>query len=211
MSQRIESKKEENLNTITHAFGLILSIIGLYFLIEKSIQNTDKLFLLCSIIYGLSLVSMYSCSTLYHYFYHSKYKSKLRIADHISIYILIAGSYTPGLILKLHDGLGMYLLYIVWGIAVLGFFLKFFFINRFEKFSLLLYIIMGWLIIIDYNGIVMYMNTSAIQLMFLGGIFYMIGVAFYSLDKMKYNHVIWHFFVLLGSASHYFMIYKYII
>lgn len=211
MSQRIESKKEENLNTITHAFGLILSIIGLYFLIEKSIQNTDKLFLLCSIIYGLSLVSMYSCSTLYHYFYHSKYKSKLRIADHISIYILIAGSYTPGLILKLHDGLGMYLLYIVWGIAVLGFFLKFFFINRFEKFSLLLYIIMGWLIIVDYNGIVMYMNTSAIQLMFLGGIFYMIGVAFYSLDKMKYNHVIWHFFVLLGSASHYFMIYKYII
>lgn len=211
MSQRIESKKEENLNTITHAFGLILSIIGLYFLIEKSIQNTDKLFLLCSIIYGLSLVSMYSCSTLYHYFYHSKYKSKLRIADHISIYILIAGSYTPGLILKLHDGLGMYLLYIVWGIAVLGFFLKFFFINRFEKFSLLLYIIMGWLIIVDYNGIVMYMNTSAVQLMFLGGIFYMVGVVFYSLDKMKYNHVIWHFFVLLGSASHYFMIYKYII
>ena len=211
MNQRIESKKEENLNTITHAFGLILSIIGLYFLIEKSIQNTDRLFLICSIIYGLSLVFMYSCSTLYHYFYHSKYKSKLRIADHISVYILIAGSYTPCLILKLYDGFGMYLLYVVWGIAILGFFLKLFFINRSEKISLLSYIIMGWLVIIDYNNLILYMDNITLQLMFLGGIFYMVGVVFYSLDEMKYNHVIWHFFVLLGSSSHYFMIYKYII
>ena len=102
-------------------------------------------------------------------------------------------------------------MYVVWGIVVLGVILKIFFINRFEKFSLLLYILMGWLIIIDYNGLKLFIDTIAIQLMFLGGIFYMVGVIFYSLDKMKYNHVVWHIFVLLGSGTHYLMIYKYII
>ena len=211
MSQRIESRQEENLNTLTHAFGLILSVIGLFFLIEKSIQNSEKLYLICSIIYGMSLVFMYACSTLYHYFYHSKFKNNLRIADHISIYFLIAGSYTPGLVLKLNDSLGIYLMYVVWGIVVIGIFLKIFFIDKSEKFSLLLYVVMGWLIIIDYNGLNLFIDTIAIRLMFLGGMFYMIGVVFYSLEKIKYNHVFWHIFVLLGSLTHYFMIYKYII
>jgi len=211
MSIRKEYIEEENLNVISHGVGLLLSIVGLYFLLEKSIKNPDKLFFICALIYGLSLTFMYLCSTLYHYYYNTKYKNSLRLADHISIYFLIAGSYTPGLLLKLNEGLGVYLFFLVWGIAIFGMFFKIFFLNKFEKFSLALYLIMGWLIVVDFNSLITYFNSDALLLMILGGVLYTVGTIFYSLEKIKYNHAIWHLFVLAGSASHYFMIYKYII
>ncbi len=211
MKQRIESKEEEKLNILTHGIGLFLSFIGLYLLIDKSINYSQKIYLISSCIYGSSLIIMYGCSTMYHYFFHSKFKKQLRIVDHISIYILIAGSYTPGLLLKLQESLGIYLLYVVWGMVIFGAIMKILFLDRFEKFSLQFYIFMGWLIVVDYKALLSIIEPIAAFFLFLGGTFYMIGVIFYSLDRLKYNHVIWHLFVLAGSISHYIMIYKYVI
>ena len=205
---RVESKKEEFLNFLSHFIGLILSFIGLIYLISITYMDPNRTKLYVSIVYGISLILMYSCSSLYHYFYNTSFTNKLRIADHISIFILIAGSYTPALILKLQFSLGIELMYAVWIFAGIGTLIKLFFINKSEKLSLFLYIIMGWLIVIDFDAVTSIYPSEAVNLMVYGGIFYMIGVIFYVLNQMKYNHVIWHIFVLAGSISHYLMVLK---
>ena len=203
---RVESKKEELLNFLSHFIGLILSFIGLIYLINLTYMDPNKTKFYVSIVYGGSLIFMYLCSSLYHYFYNASFNNKLRIADHISIFILIAGSYTPGLLLKLQFSLGIELMYLVWGIAVIGTIYKYFFIDKFEKSSLFLYILMGWLIVLDFDAVVATISAEGLKYMIFGGLFYMIGVIFYSLDRIKYNHVIWHIFVLAGSISHYMMV-----
>ena len=203
---RVESKKEEFLNFLSHFIGLILSFIGLIYLINLTYMDPNKTKFYVSIVYGGSLIFMYSCSSLYHYFYNTSFNNKLRIIDHISIFILIAGSYTPGLLLKLQFSLGIELMYLVWGIAVIGTIYKYFFIDKFKKFSLFLYILMGWLIVLDFDAVVATLSVEGLKYMIFGGLFYMIGVIFYSLDRIKYNHVIWHIFVLAGSISHYMMV-----
>ena len=203
---RVESKKEEFLNFLSHFIGLILSFIGLIYLIHLTYMDPNKTKFYVSIVYGGSLIFMYSCSSLYHYFYNTSFNNKLRIIDHISIFILIAGSYTPGLLLKLQFSLGIELMYLVWGIAVIGTIYKYFFIDKFEKYSLFLYILMGWLIVLDFDAVVATISVEGLKYMIFGGLFYMIGVIFYSLDRIKYNHVIWHIFVLAGSISHYMMV-----
>jgi hemolysin III len=203
---RVESKKEEFLNFLSHFIGLILSFIGLIYLINLTYMDPNKTKFYVSIVYGGSLIFMYSCSSLYHYFYNTSFNNKLRIIDHISIFILIAGSYTPGLLLKLQFSLGIELMYLVWGIAVIGTIYKYFFIDKFKKYSLFLYILMGWLIVLDFDAVVATLSVEGLKYMIFGGLFYMIGVIFYSLDRIKYNHVIWHIFVLAGSISHYMMV-----
>ena len=203
---RVESKKEEFLNFLSHFIGLILRFIGLIYLINLTYMDPNKTKFYVSIVYGGSLIFMYSCSSLYHYFYNTSFNNKLRIIDHISIFILIAGSYTPGLLLKLQFSLGIELMYLVWGIAVIGTIYKYFFIDKFEKYSLFLYILMGWLIVLDFDAVVATLSVEGLKYMIFGGLFYMIGVIFYSLDRIKYNHVIWHIFVLAGSISHYMMV-----
>lgn len=203
---RVESKKEEFLNFLSHFIGLILSFIGLIYLINLTYMDPNKTKFYVSIVYGGSLIFMYSCSSLYHYFYNTSFNNKLRIIDHISIFILIAGSYTPGLLLKLQFSLGIELMYLVWGIAVIGTIYKYFFIDKFKKSSLFLYILMGWLIVLDFDAVVATLSVEGLKYMIFGGLFYMIGVIFYSLDRIKYNHVIWHIFVLAGSISHYMMV-----
>ena len=203
---RVESKKEEFLNFLSHFIGLILSFIGLIYLINLTYMDPNKTKFYVSIVYGGSLIFMYSCSSLYHYFYNTSFNNKLRIIDHISIFILIAGSYTPGLLLKLQFSLGIELMYLVWGIAVIGTIYKYFFIDKFKKYSLFLYILMRWLIVLDFDAVVATLSVEGLKYMIFGGLFYMIGVIFYSLDRIKYNHVIWHIFVLAGSISHYMMV-----
>ena len=129
MSERIESNFEKKLNYQTHGFGLLISVLGTFFLINKSLINPSDQKLFSSVIYGFSLVFMYASSTLYHYYIDSKYSAFLQRLDHISIYYLIAGSYTPGLLLKLNYSLGSEMLYVIWGIAFLGTVQKIFFFN----------------------------------------------------------------------------------
>lgn len=206
MIERKESLLEKKLNFITHGIGLVLSVIGLFYLVEKSILYPKSFNLISSLVYGISLIVMYTSSTVYHYYIDSRYSRILQKIDHISIYLLIAGSYTPGLLLKLKYSLGFEILIIIWLLAFVGIIHKIFFFNYLKKASLIIYLFMGWLIVIDFNAVLESFSSNSIFFMVLGGILYTIGTFFYSLDKLKYNHVIWHLFVLGGSACHYILI-----
>ena len=206
MIERKESLLEKKLNFITHGIGLVLSVIGLFYLVEKSILYPKSFNLISSLVYGISLILMYASSTIYHYYIDSKYSRILQKIDHISIYLLIAGSYTPGLLLKLKYSLGFEILIIIWLLAFIGIIHKIFFFNYLKKASLIIYLFMGWLIVIDFSAVLESFSSNSIFFMVLGGLLYTIGTFFYSLDKLKYNHVIWHLFVLGGSACHYILI-----
>ncbi len=206
MIERKESLLEKKLNFITHGIGLVLSIIGLFYLVEKSILYPKSFNLISSLVYGISLIVMYTSSTVYHYYIDSRYSRILQKIDHISIYLLIAGSYTPGLLLKLKYSLGFEILIIIWLLAFIGIIHKIFFFNYLKKASLIIYLFMGWLIVIDFKAVLESFSSNSIFFMVLGGLLYTIGTFFYSLDKLKYNHVIWHLFVLGGSACHYILI-----
>ena len=206
MIERKESLLEKKLNFITHGIGLVLSVIGLFYLVEKSILYPKSFNLISSLVYGISLIVMYTSSTVYHYYIDSRYSRILQKIDHISIYLLIAGSYTPGLLLKLKYSLGFEILIIIWLLAFIGIIHKIFFFNYLKKASLIIYLFMGWLIVIDFSAVLESFSSNSIFFMVLGGLLYTIGTFFYSLDKLKYNHVIWHLFVLGGSACHYILI-----
>jgi len=205
LSERIESNFEKKLNYQTHGFGLLLSLLGTFFLINKSLINPSDEKLFSSIIYCFSLIFMFGASTIYHYFIDSKYSYFLQKIDHISIYFLIAGSYTPPLILKLGYSMGNEILVIIWFMAISGIIHKIFFFKYFEKATLIFYLIMGWLVIIDFGAVLNSFSEIAIILMVVGGLLYTIGTIFYSMDNLKFNHVIWHFFVLAGAFCHFLM------
>lgn len=202
-------REEEFWNTITHFIGLLLSIIGISYLIYT---NSDLPILSFAgiIFFGFGLISVYLSSTLYHFVSEPALKEKLRIFDHISIYYLIAGSYAPVCLITLLDHLGVYILICVTFIAIFGTFFKLLYTGKFEKLSLFLYLIMGWVIIVDIKSLFENLELNAIILLILSGLSYSIGTVFYSMKK-KYAHTIWHLFVLAGSAFHFFLILLYII
>ncbi|WP_372936727.1 hemolysin III family protein [Seonamhaeicola sp.] len=207
---RQQSLFEEKLNAITHAFGALFGVIALVLLILFDTHKTN--FSLGSVIvYGTSIIILFTASTLYHSVKKRKLKHYFRIIDHISIYLLIAGTYTPVLLITLNDSLGWMLFYIVWGIAAFGVILKLFFTGRFEIFSTLLYLVMGWLIVFDFSNFSELVSSNAVLLLFAGGLAYTGGIIFYAIEKIKFNHVIWHLFVLAGAVCHFFMIFFYII
>ncbi|WP_223826527.1 hemolysin III family protein [Flagellimonas sp. S3867] len=196
---------EEKWNAYSHAMGIVLSIIGFIFFLKKDLTSTP--YLHSSIVtYSISLLLLFSASTIYHAVENPKLKKKLRILDHISIYYLIAGTYTPVCLTLLPDSKGWLLFYLVWGIALLGTILKLFFTGKFGAFSLVLYGVMGWLVIIDLKFILENMSSQGLFLLALGGAFYTIGIVFYAIKKIPYNHLIWHFFVLGGAISHWALI-----
>lgn len=196
---------EERLNTASHAIGAVLGVVGLFVLLYFNTNKTEfALFSL--VIYGLSIIVLYAASTLYHAATTKALKEKYRILDHSSIYVLIAGTYTPVALITLESGNGWLIFWVVWGIALLGIILKLFFTGRFEAISLLLYLAMGWLIVLDYSSLVASVSPFALNLLMLGGAFYTFGIVFYAIHKIPYNHFIWHLFVLAGSVAHFFFI-----
>lgn len=196
---------EERLNTASHAIGAVLGVVGLFVLLYFNTNKTEfALFSL--VIYGLSIIVLYTASTLYHAATTKALKEKYRILDHSSIYVLIAGTYTPVALITLESGNGWLIFWVVWGIALLGIILKLFFTGRFEAISLLLYLAMGWLIVLDYSSLVASVSPFALNLLMLGGAFYTFGIVFYAIHKIPYNHFIWHLFVLAGSVAHFFFI-----
>ena len=201
--------EEEFWNTITHFIGLILSIVGISYLIYTN-NNLPTLSFVGVGFFGFGLISVYLSSTLYHFVSEPILKEKLRIFDHISIYYLIAGSYAPVCLITLLDQSGIYILISVCFIAILGTFFKLFYTGKFEKLSLALYLLMGWLIIVDIRSLFEILELNAIILLILSGLSYTLGTIFYS-SKKKYAHTIWHLFVLSGSVFHFFLILLYII
>lgn len=196
---------EEKWNAYSHGFGIVLGVIGLLFLLRDNSQGQA---LLPILVYGCSIILLFTASTIYHAVSHPKWKLKLRVADHISIYYLIAGTYTPVCLFLLWESRGELLLFLVWGLALFGTLLKIFYTGRFEVFSLLLYGIMGWLIVIDLPFLFNNTSTQGLWLLGLGGAFYTLGILFYAIRAIPYNHLIWHFFVLGGAISHWWFIYS---
>ena len=201
----VQTKVEEQLNAISHSIGAILGIAGLVLLIVFDTNKTDWS-LFSVIIYGISIIILFTASTLYHSIRGEKRKHYFRIVDHIGIYLLIAGTYTPVLLITLEKSLGWPMFWVVWGIAAFGVILKLFFTGRFEIFSTLLYLVMGWLIVFDFSNLSEAIDSDGILLFFVGGLFYTVGIIFYAIERIPYNHVIWHLFVLAGALCHFFMI-----
>jgi len=205
-----ETKEEEFWNTLTHFVGLIFSLIGLPVLLYSD-QGLTELSVLSILFFEFGLICVYSASTLYHYTSNVELKKKFRVFDHVSIFYLIAGSYAPVCLITLYNGSGKTIFITVLVIALIGTIFKVFFTGKFDKLFLMLYLAMGWLIVLDFNGILNALDYNGIVLLVTSGLFYSLGTLFYSLQKMKYSHAIWHLFVLGGSASHYFLVLFYII
>ena len=203
------SKKEEFLNTLTHFFGLILTIVGIPFMLHFNNDYTEySLFSIMLFLFGLFCV--YLTSTLYHYTKDNKLKSVFQKLDHISIFYLILGSYAPVCLITLLDFSGINIFLIVFILTIIGTILKVFFTGKIEKASLLLYLVMGWLIISDIGTLFSLIPVQAKILLAISGLSYTIGTLFYRSNK-QYAHTIWHLFVLIGSTTHYFFVIGYII
>jgi hemolysin III len=198
---REQTALEEKWNVITHGFGLLLfiGITGaLFYVADLSIA-----YMIPAIgVYTISQLFLYFSSTAYHWIRPGKLKFTFRKLDHISIYGSIAGTYTPICLITLEQSSGWYILAAVWGIAVFGTIWKLFFTGKYEAFSSVLYLLMGWLVIVDVTNLIALFSSLQLQLLIAGGAFFTIGILFYAWNKLYFNHVIWHVFVLGGSLSH---------
>jgi hemolysin III len=208
----LQSYAEEAANAAIHFIGLVLSIIGLCLLVIKANAYGTVWHVVSCSIFGSSLILLYLTSTLYHSFPWVKIKRVLRRMDHIGIYLLIAGSYTPITLTFLRPSSGWIIFGLVWGMAFTGSALKAVYGPRFEVLSNLGYILMGWLIVIAYNPMMNEFPRDGLLLFFAGGLCYTLGVIFYALDKrVKFFHALWHVAVLAGSIFHFFAVFNYVI
>ena len=204
-------RREELINSITHGAGLALSIAGLAVLVTlAALKGTAWHIVSCSV-YGATLVLLYTASTLYHSVRSPRLKRFFRIIDHAPIYLLIAGTYTPFMLVNLRGGWGWTLFGLVWGLAVVGIVFKVFFVNRFAIASTVVYLLMGWLVVIAIKPLLMLVPGGGILWLLAGGLAYTLGVVFFAWEKMPYNHAVWHVFVLTGSVCHYFAVLFYVL
>lgn len=204
------SAKEEALNVYSHGLGFVLSIAGLVLLVFRAVQYGDAWHIVSFSIYGFSMIVLYLASTLFHAAKNPVRRRRLNIFDHASIFILIAGTYTPYLLVTLNGAWGWSLFGVVWGIALVGVVLKIFYTGRFRLASTIMYLLMGWVIIVAIKPLLQNLAPGGLWLLALGGVFYSIGAALYMIQKVPYNHAIFHLLVLLGSASHFLSIYYFV-
>lgn len=213
-AQPVQNKQKnvlnEVLNAVTHGIGTLLSILALVFLVIKGDQSGDRVHLAAYLVYGISMILLFLASTLYHSFSFTRFHKFFRYIDHASIYLLIAGTYTPFGLIALSGRAGNILIAVVWSLAFIGVILKIFFVGKYNGVSTILYLAMGWLAIFLIKPMYLFMGTNGIILLVLGGLCYSLGTIFYSNKKFGFMHVIWHLFVLAGAAFHYFAILLYV-
>ena len=202
---------EEIAHTITHGMGMLLSVAGLAVLVGFASVNGDAWHIVSCSIYGATLFLLYSASTLYHGIPHPRAKPVLRQLDHAAIYLLIAGTYTPFMLVSLRGPWGWSLFGVIWGIALLGVVLEFINLKRFKRLSLALYLGLGWIVVIAINPMLDQVAPGGLVLLLIGGLCYSFGVIFYVWKKLAYHHAIWHVFVLAGSIFHFFSVLLYVI
>lgn len=205
------TKNEEIMNAVTHGIGAGLSIAGLVILVVFASMYGDAWKIVASAIYGASMIVLYTASTLYHSLSKTKAAAKLNMFDHISIYYLIAGSYTPFMLVNLRGGWGWSIFGVVWACAIAGTVLKIIYGNKLRKVSTFIYLAMGWIIIIAIYPFVKNVETGGIILVLLGGLSYTIGVIFYKWKSLPFNHAIWHLFVLAGTVLQFFAVLFYVV
>ncbi|PSL42443.1 hemolysin III [Salsuginibacillus halophilus] len=205
------SKREEIANAITHGIGALFSVAALVILVVYAALEATSLHIVTMSIYGVSMLLLYVSSTLLHSFPAGKVKNLFEIFDHASIYLFIAGTYTPLLFHVIDGTLSWTLFGVVWGIAVVGIVFKAFFVKRFLFLSTLFYILMGWIIVIAWGPLTASMPSGGLVLLITGGLFYSLGTIFYMWRSFPYHHAVWHIFVLAGSCTHFFAIYQYVL
>ena len=198
--------KEEIFNSITHGIGTILSIAALVTLVILAVMKGDAWHVVSFTIYGSTLILLYLSSTLYHSFTNEKIKNLFARFDHAAIFLLIAGTYTPFLLTVLRGTLGWTLFGIIWGVAIAGVVIRSIYLTRFRKLMVALYLAMGWMFVVAVGPMIKNLPLTSIIFLFLGGIFYSVGVVFYMWRNLKYGHGIWHLFVLAGSIMHFFAV-----
>jgi hemolysin III len=197
---------EEVANTVTHGIGLLLSVAGFVVLLVLAILRGTAWHIVACSVYGASLICLYTASTLYHAVISPRLKRALKIFDHSAIYLLIAGTYTPFLLLQLRGPWGWSLFGVVWGLAFAGILFKFWFVDHFQHLSTAVYVLMGWLVIVAAKPVLAHVPSATLLWLFAGGLFYSTGVIFYVWKRLPYSHAVWHVFVLAGSTCHYFAV-----
>jgi hemolysin III len=205
------SLREDFANSITHGAGIILSIVGMCVLIALASIYGNAWHVVSCTIYGSTLVFLYTASTLYHSIQLDKAKSVFRVLDHATIFLLIAGTYTPFTLVNLRGPWGWSLFGVIWGLAVIGILFQTTMLRKGAMVSVAFYVAMGWVVLVAIKPMLSFVDTGGLVLLLLGGVAYTIGVLFYAWRQMPYNHAVWHVFVLAGSAFHFFAILLYVI
>ncbi len=202
---------EELINCLTHLLGLVLSVIGVTLLVVLAGRFGTAWHVVSCAVYGASLVVVYGASTLYHATRRPRLRRLLRVLDHVCIYLLIAGTYTPFTLVALGGGWGWTLFGLVWGFALLGVFFKIFHTGKFEVISTVAYVLCGWLALVAIKPMLERFPTGCLVWLLVGGVLYTVGVRFYLRDRLPYRHAAWHLFVLGGSACHYVAVVLYVV
>lgn len=205
------TKAEEIMNAVTHGIGIALSIAGLVILVVFAALYGDAWKVVASSIYGASMIVLYTASTLYHSFSKTKAAKKLNMFDHISIYYLIAGSYTPFMLVNLRGAWGWSIFGVIWACAITGTILKIIYGHNFRKVSTIIYLAMGWMILIAIYPFVKNVELGGVIYLALGGLAYSFGVIFYKWKSLPFNHAIWHLFVLAGTILQFFAVLFYVV
>jgi len=205
------SPLEEKINIISHAVGLVLGIVALVLMVVKASLYGNAWHIVGVSIFGASLICLYAASTLYHSAKGPTARSRLRVFDHATIFVLIAGTYTPFTLVTLNGWVGWLLFGLCWGIAVTGIILKLFFTGRYDVLSTLMYIFMGWMIIFAAKPLMNNLSADGLWWLIVGGVAYTLGAVIYGIKKSPLNHAIFHMFVLLGSFCHFITVYSYVL
>lgn len=195
--------RQELINCLTHGFGILFGIVCIPILITEAAKNGNPAGTVGTAIYGFSFLMVFTFSTLYHGFQQQRIKKLMKIFDHISIYFLIAGTYTPFLLIYMNNNLGITLLIILWSLTLAGTIFKCFFCGRWEIFSTIVYLAMGWIMLVAGRSFFIDMPTPVIVLIITGAGLYTLGVSFYIWEKYIYSHAVWHSFVLTAAICHY--------
>lgn len=204
--ERIYTPLEDKLNVLTHGMGLLMAIAASIYLLNKGLQDDNRLRVISYAIYSFGLITLYLASTLYHSSTNPIKRNRLNIFDHSAIYLLIAGTYTPIALLNMKGTWGISIFTTVWILAAVGITLKLYFTGRYSRISTATYVLMGWVIVIAIKPLINSMVIDGLLWLLAGGLFYTIGAILYQKKSMKYNHAIFHVFVLLGSLCHYIVI-----
>jgi len=202
---------EERINIFSHAAGLLFSLVALAFMATRASLHGNAWHIVSVCVFGASLIALYAASTMYHSTTRPRLRARLRIIDHATIYVLIAGTYTPYALVTMNGMVGWVIFAISWGLAATGIILKLFFTGRFNLLSTLMYIFMGWMIIFFAKPLVVGLPIDGVYWLVAGGLSYTIGAVIYSISKIPLNHAIFHLFVLLGSFCHVISVYFYVL
>jgi hemolysin III len=208
MAHRVQTVKEEVANAITHGLGIVFCLIAIPFMVWYAWQTSSTSMVWAVAIFGFGMLMVYSASTLYHYAKNVETKRILRIWDHISIFLLIAGSYTPMVIKYTNFKTSVIFLSIMWTIVALGSYIKLYYTGKYNLLSVIMYVAMGCMAVFIIKPIIANMPPAVFYLLLAGGGAYLLGVVFYLWHKLQYHHAVWHVFVLAGTVTHFFAVYN---